>query len=168
MVYTVRFFSSKRSLFHNSILLGSCIIHILYTGCAKIKKNNPGAKRLMKVKTTSRNSALSLCSYVLLRTNYVPCLIFRASHYVTPCRISHFWLSVPLSDKSHFVQWSCSFFFLHKMNVNFKISLSVRWNVGLHFSCCIFVKIYDWNHKVVTANSSGRRPFLLCVVDSTL
>ena len=38
MVYTLRFFSSKCSLFHNSNLFGSCIIHILYTGCAKIKK----------------------------------------------------------------------------------------------------------------------------------
>jgi len=25
-------------LFHNSNVFGSCIIHILYTGCAKIKK----------------------------------------------------------------------------------------------------------------------------------
>jgi len=25
-------------LFHNANLFGSCIIHILYTGCAKIKK----------------------------------------------------------------------------------------------------------------------------------
>ena len=33
-----RFFSSKCSLFHNANLFGSCIIHILYTGCAKIKK----------------------------------------------------------------------------------------------------------------------------------
>ena len=32
------FFSSKCSLFHNAKLFGSCIIHILYTGCAKIKK----------------------------------------------------------------------------------------------------------------------------------
>jgi len=38
MVYTVRFFSSKCSLFHNSNIFGSCSIHILYTGCAKIKK----------------------------------------------------------------------------------------------------------------------------------
>jgi len=29
------FFSSKCSLFHNANLFGSCIIHILYTGCAK-------------------------------------------------------------------------------------------------------------------------------------
>ena len=27
-------------------MFGSCIIHILYTGCAKIKKNNSDAKRL--------------------------------------------------------------------------------------------------------------------------
>jgi len=46
MVYTLRFFSSKCSLFHNSNLFGSCVIRILYTGCAKIKKNNSGAKRL--------------------------------------------------------------------------------------------------------------------------
>jgi len=41
------FFSSKCNLFHNSNVFDSCIIHILYTGCAKIKKNNSGAKRLM-------------------------------------------------------------------------------------------------------------------------
>jgi len=29
-------FSSKCSLFHNSNIFGSCFIHILYTGCAKI------------------------------------------------------------------------------------------------------------------------------------
>ena len=41
MVYTLRFFpSSKCSLFHNSNVFGSSIIHILYTGCAKIKKKN--------------------------------------------------------------------------------------------------------------------------------
>ena len=30
MLYTLRFFSSKCSLFHNANLFGSCIIHILY------------------------------------------------------------------------------------------------------------------------------------------
>ena len=40
------FFSAKCSLFHNVNLFGFCIIHILYTGCAKIKKNNSGAKGL--------------------------------------------------------------------------------------------------------------------------
>ena len=30
------FFSSKWRLFHNATFFGSCIIHILHTGCAKI------------------------------------------------------------------------------------------------------------------------------------
>ena len=47
MVYTLRFFLFKCSLFHNSNTVGSCIIHILYTGCAKIKKKKSVAKRLM-------------------------------------------------------------------------------------------------------------------------
>jgi hypothetical protein len=38
----------KCSLFHNSNLFGVCIIHILYTEYAKIKKNNSGPKRLKK------------------------------------------------------------------------------------------------------------------------
>jgi len=44
MVYTLRFF--KCSLFHNSNVFGSCIIHILYTECAKIKKIIPAPKGL--------------------------------------------------------------------------------------------------------------------------
>ena len=43
------FFCSKCSLFHNANLFGSCIIHVLYTGCAKLKKNNSGAKGLNRV-----------------------------------------------------------------------------------------------------------------------
>jgi hypothetical protein len=35
-IYSPFFSYSKCSLFHNSNLLGSCIIHILYTECAKI------------------------------------------------------------------------------------------------------------------------------------
>ena len=39
MVYTLRFSLFKMQFFfHNSNIFGSCIIHILYTGCAKIKK----------------------------------------------------------------------------------------------------------------------------------
>jgi hypothetical protein len=45
MLYTLRLFSSSKcSLFHNSNLFGSCIIHFLYTGCAKIKKIIPAPK----------------------------------------------------------------------------------------------------------------------------
>jgi len=45
-VYTLRFFFSKCSLFHNSNIFGSCIIHTLYIGLLKLKKNNSGAERL--------------------------------------------------------------------------------------------------------------------------
>jgi hypothetical protein len=44
MIYTLRFLSSKCSLFHNSNLFGSCISHILYTGYPKIKKIIPAPK----------------------------------------------------------------------------------------------------------------------------
>ena len=37
-LYSPFFFCSKCSLFHNANLFGSCIIHISYRGCAKIKK----------------------------------------------------------------------------------------------------------------------------------
>ena len=43
-LYSPFFFSSKCSLFHNACLFGSCIIHILYTGCAEIKKIIPAPK----------------------------------------------------------------------------------------------------------------------------
>jgi len=36
-IYSPFFSPSKCSLFHNSNILGSCISHILYTVCAKIK-----------------------------------------------------------------------------------------------------------------------------------
>jgi hypothetical protein len=36
MLHTIQFFSSKCCLFHNATFFGSCIIHILHTGCAKI------------------------------------------------------------------------------------------------------------------------------------
>ena len=49
-IYSPFFFSSSKcSLLHNSNVFVSCIIHILYTECAKIKKknNNSGAKSLI-------------------------------------------------------------------------------------------------------------------------
>jgi len=55
-IYSPFFFSSKCGLFHNSNVFGSCIIHILYTGCAKIKKNNSGAKRLSNNKNVQADT----------------------------------------------------------------------------------------------------------------
>jgi hypothetical protein len=56
-------FSSKCSLFHNSKVFNSCIIHILYTGCAKIKKNNSGAKSL-KIPISDRRVRNTLQKHV--------------------------------------------------------------------------------------------------------
>jgi len=47
------FLSTKCSLFHNTNIFGSRLIHILYTGCAKIKKNNSGAKMLISISDVS-------------------------------------------------------------------------------------------------------------------
>ena len=66
MVYTLLFSSSKCCLFHNSNVFGSCIIHILYTGVLKFKKNNSGAKWLITVNKSVR----VLKSYVNCEEKY--------------------------------------------------------------------------------------------------
>ena len=43
-IYSPFFSSSKCSLFHKSNISGFCIIHILYRGCAKIKRIIPAPK----------------------------------------------------------------------------------------------------------------------------
>ena len=47
MVYTLRFFPLQNAVCFIILTFGSCVIQIFYTGCAKIKKNNSGAKRLI-------------------------------------------------------------------------------------------------------------------------
>ena len=44
LIYSPFISSSKCSLFRNSNVSGSCIIHILYTGVLKLKKKNPSPK----------------------------------------------------------------------------------------------------------------------------
>ena len=65
MVYTLRFFA-KCSFFYNSNIFGSCVIHILYTVCAKIKKNNSGAKKL--IFEQSQECSAALCSLDYCKT----------------------------------------------------------------------------------------------------
>ena len=75
MVHTLRFFLSlKCSLFHNSNLFGFCIIHILYTECAKIKKNNSGARRLIEI----------LCRLIWTKFNAWICLRYKRCENGTP------------------------------------------------------------------------------------
>ena len=74
-VYTLRLFfsSSKCSLFHHYNVFGSCIIHILYTGCAKIKKkNSSGAKRLIQIYSPFFPLQNAVCFIIL--TYMVPVL----------------------------------------------------------------------------------------------
>ena len=66
MLYTLRSFSLQNAVcFIMLTFFGSCNIHILYTGCAKIKKNNSGAKWLssledsLKMASRGRNMYLS-------------------------------------------------------------------------------------------------------------
>ena len=60
-LYSPFFFSSKCSVFHNANLFGSCIIHILYRGCAKIKKKkSSGAKELILSTVTQYFTQYSL------------------------------------------------------------------------------------------------------------
>jgi len=74
MVYTLRFFpSSKCSLFHNSNVFGSCIIHILYAGCAKIKKIILALKGYKKqINGLGINSALQHDISLHIYFNYIP------------------------------------------------------------------------------------------------
>jgi len=51
MVYILRFLLFKMRFVSCSNVFGSCIIHILFTGCAQIKKKNSGAKRLNRLCT---------------------------------------------------------------------------------------------------------------------
>ena len=61
VIYSPFYFSSKCSLFHNPKVFGSCIIHILYTVCAKFKKkSNSGAKRLI-ISTEARLKTEKYC-----------------------------------------------------------------------------------------------------------
>ena len=67
-------FSSKCSLFHNANLFGSCIIHILYTECARIK--NKFRRQRVKIQfhillsSTSRSTKLFLPSVFKSQTLY--------------------------------------------------------------------------------------------------
>ena len=67
--------SSKCSLFHNSKVFGSCIIHILYTGCAKIKKIFPASKCWTISKISSRFWDIMQCR-----------LVFSYRRFRTTCR----------------------------------------------------------------------------------
>ena len=92
MLYTLRFLSSKCSLLHNSNVFGSCIIHILYTGCAKIKKKNSGAKRLQVEFLTVVNINSKTFRVVLSQSRY-----------------QYFWVALfqPVGQDSSVIEVTC-------------------------------------------------------------
>jgi len=55
-------------------MFGSSIIHILYTECAKIKKNNFGAKRLIISEALKQNYCSSIQTSNYLKSNMFSCL----------------------------------------------------------------------------------------------
>ena len=122
MLHILRFFfSSKFRLFHNATVFGSCVIHILYTGCAKIKKKNSGAKGLMSLSsrlhallqqsgtarsatpTFSNSQPWWLCLY-----STRPAAAGDTASYTSPKCSVHFrlvlkfqWCKIPGTQKSH-------------------------------------------------------------------
>ena len=72
-IYCPFFSSSKCSLFHNSNVLGSCFIHILYTGCATILKNNSDAKRLTATSIAYGHLCLSFRPHETSPLRWVNC-----------------------------------------------------------------------------------------------
>ena len=71
------FFSSKCSLFHNANLFGSCIIHILYTGCAKIKRKIIPAQRV-----NSGRTCITVHFQVEHSVQYVHFIALYYSHFI--------------------------------------------------------------------------------------
>jgi len=59
---------------HNSNLFGSFIIHILYTGCAKINKTNSGTKSILNMVYTLRFFPLQNAVCFIIITYLVPAL----------------------------------------------------------------------------------------------
>ena len=56
MLLTLCFFLFKMRLFHNATFFGSCVIHILYTVCAKIKKKKIPRQRVNCTITAAHTS----------------------------------------------------------------------------------------------------------------
>ena len=105
------FFYLICSLFHNSNLFGSCIIHILYTECAKIKKNNSGTKRLIGLLLFSTCFG-QLCAHYQEKIPYL-CDIWYLSLYIDDCLVCRaefrpayrtvIWIPPCIPDKHLFI-----------------------------------------------------------------
>ena len=99
------FFSSKCRLFHNATFFGSCIIHILYTGCAKIKKKFQRQRVKQDLLLVTCNSSEKYC-FVLLSCI---CLLFQCymlQHHLADCWLLITWNASCLLWSSICIDWN--------------------------------------------------------------
>jgi len=104
MAYTLRFFSSKCSLFHNSNVFGSCIIHIFFIQDVLKYKNNSGAKRLKSVAVScpscphgdrTKGQAFVMCRSITYRwRSRIVFIILISLIYFT--NVSYIWMYLAL------------------------------------------------------------------------
>ena len=128
-IYSPFFFSSKCSLFHNSNLFGFCIIHILYTVCAKIKKIIPAPKGLWTAVSYLVCTILFKCSFTssgiyqtvykqLYITWYTP--YFYEQLYVAWYTLNSLWAAVYYTVYTKPFMSSCTWE-RQKINVSCKV-----------------------------------------------
>ena len=153
-------------MFHNSNLFGSCIVHILYTRCAKIKKNNSGAKRLSltRVQLFCRRLESALRHEISIMLLYFYCFLPILQHtliWIIFCPHSSFcsvlrlftlaeneciknkcyiirFLCIPLHDKLRIVNKVRPTHLLHNLMNYCTTKTSYK-------TCCLFqYKKFDW------------------------
>ena len=99
MVYTLLFSVSKCSLFHNYNVFSSCIIHIFYTGCAKIKK-----KIIPAPKVNYNQQVAAILDYLFLKGSTCFGLFLRPSSGAHNCTFS-FRYCQPVLLQAGIVGW---------------------------------------------------------------
>ena len=111
MLYTLRFFlSSKCSLFHNANLFGSCIIHILYTGCVKIKKNNSGANSLRVYEIElqvmkAAGSLINIVNCILRQADDIQTVVLSGCKSCSVCMSRRHWNNYKRLDMVQYSEW---------------------------------------------------------------
>jgi len=122
-VYSPFFFSSKCSLFHNSNVFGSCIIHILYTGCAKIKK-----KLFRRQKVKMATNILVIWSLSACNTYLCSCMKVFGAHRGWNYNFSNFSVFCGTD------QWKPSFAFsvLSKLGIGITLSTNKCTYIKFH------------------------------------
>jgi hypothetical protein len=131
-VQCLLFFSSKCCVFCNANFSGSCVIHILHTGCAKIYMSNSGAKRLMKIRLNCLDNEQShihagTTNSTLLGVGFICFSLHPSNHIENWLNWERFWL----------VFARCP------------IPNSIRTPAVLTVACCVFLQSHQGNALTV-------------------